>query len=109
MRKKGSEGEVKAAEYLQACGFQILERNWRCKMGEIDLIASHNGVLVFVEVKLRAREGYGLPAESVHAAKQRKIRQVAELYLTRKPHDGEIRFDVIALLGPQIEHFVSAF
>lgn len=109
MRQKGTEGEVKAAAYLEERGYRVLERNWRCRMGEIDLIATRDGVLVFIEVKLRAQRKFGLPAESVHAAKQRKIRLVAELYLARKPHNGEVRFDVIALFGSNIEHFVSAF
>lgn len=102
--------ETKAAEYLERAGYHILERNYRCRMGEIDLIALHQGYLVFVEVKFRkdAYAGYG--AEAVDWRKQKRIIAAARWYLMEK-HRGEIpcRFDVLSFLGEEIQLIQDAF
>lgn len=103
-----------ATSYLLGLGYQILERNWRCKIGEIDIIANDHDVLVFVEVKTRTgRLQFGTAFESVDWRKQNKIRKVAQLYLiTHKYYRRECRFDVIAVYpesSPPIEHLIAAF
>ncbi len=80
-RGLGRTGERLAAERLIVDGYHILERNFRCCYGEIDLVAEHDADLVFVEVKTRRGAGYGLPEEAVTIHKQRKIAQVASYYL----------------------------
>lgn len=109
-RTIGTQYETKAAEYLERAGYQILERNYRCCMGEIDLIAQHQGYLVFAEVKFRkdAHTGYG--TESVDRRKQKRIAAAARWYLMEK-HIGDIpcRFDVIAFLGDEIRLIQDAF
>ena len=81
-RKLGIYGEDLACKYLQAKGYKILKRNFRCRrFGEIDIVASKAEVLSFIEVKTRASLRYGMPAEAVTLAKQRKIYRVAQYYL----------------------------
>jgi putative endonuclease len=92
----------------------VVERNYRTRYGEIDLIARQEDVLVFVEVKLRRGTGYGDPLEAVTPRKQGTIRSVARRYLAeREPEYGEIRFDVIGILAgygrPEIRHVPGAF
>lgn len=98
---KGAVGESVAAEFFRSIGFQILERNYRNRSGEIDLIAKKGKLLVFIEVKSRSSEQYGLPQEAVTFSKQKKIRDVALFYLQKKglnDNDLEIRFDVVAIM-----------
>lgn len=103
--------EKKAAAYLSAKGYRILERNYRCKAGEIDLIVEDGAYLVFVEVKYRTdlRAGYGF--ESVGIKKQHTIRKSALWYLTEKhvPSDRPCRFDVISFLAEEITLIKDAF
>ena len=87
-RKTGQEQEAKAACFLKTQGYQILERNYRCKKGEIDLIAWEGQYLVFVEVKYRSTNESGLPEEAVDLRKQRQISRVAAWYLTEKGADS---------------------
>ena len=88
-----------AAERLVREGYVILERNYRCSVGEMDLVAREEGVLVFVEVRTRSCEGFGSPLESVDFAKQRKLRDVARHYLReRRPFYRDVRFDVVGIL-----------
>ena len=94
----GRTGERLAAEELVRCGYRIVERNFRCRYGEIDLIAEEGGDLVFVEVKTRRGTAYGLPEEAVTLRKQQKIMQVASFYLDL--HDCSERawrIDVVAV------------
>ena len=90
---------MKAACFLKTQGYQILERNYRCKKGEIDLIAREGQYLVFVEVKYRSTNESGLPEEAVDLRKQRQISRVAAWYLTEKGLDiyTPCRFDVVAI------------
>ena len=119
----GDEGEGIAAKYLQNIGFDIVERNYRSKYGEIDLIATKGRLLVFCEVKSRSSLLYGQPAEAVTKEKIQHIRRVASRYLTQNMRikylydDFDIRFDVLELVfagtsdGPQIKinHLENAF
>ncbi len=95
----GRTGERLAAERLVVSGYRILERNFRCCYGEIDLVAEHEADLVFVEVKTRRGAAYGLPEEAVTAHKQRKIAQVASYYLDLHSYNIERswRIDVVAV------------
>jgi len=113
----GALGEEVAANFLIAHGYRILERNFRCKGGEVDLIVRSPGdkTLVFVEVKTRRTLSYGVPQLAVTPFKQRQISKAALTWLSIKAlHDHNARFDVIAILLhtgklPQIEHIQNAF
>lgn len=107
----GQAAERLAATWLQAQGLRILERNYRCRTGEIDLIAQHGDTLVFVEVRLRRSAAYGGAAASVHSAKQRRLISAARHYLMDKS-EAPCRFDVIvldALDADRIEWLRDAF
>lgn len=93
-RESGNWGERLVAEDLRARGYALRASQWRCRFGEIDLIAERDGVLVFVEVKLRSNLQYGEPREFVTAAKQKRLRAAALLYLTTYSLDVPARFDV---------------
>jgi putative endonuclease len=94
----GRTGERLAAEKLEQCGYHILERNFRCPYGEIDLIAEQQQELVFVEVKTRRGQAYGRPEEAVTVRKQRKIVQVALYYLDiHTCSERSWRVDVVAV------------
>jgi putative endonuclease len=117
-RETGRFGEDAAAAYLQSGGYRIVVRNWRCRSGEIDIIAELGGLLVFVEVRTRRPTGtFGTAKESVDARKQRQVREVAQVYLSQtKRYEAKLRFDVIAVeLGADesaatnIEHIENAF
>lgn len=110
-RTLGSEYEQRAAEYLTQRGLKILERNYRCRQGEIDLIARDGSYLVFVEVKYRSDDSKGDPAEAVGSRKQQHIREAARFYLYQKRYgeDTPCRFDVIGILGDHIHWIRDAF
>ncbi|MGH3723108.1 MAG: YraN family protein [Mycobacterium sp.] len=92
----GSRGEDLAADYLRAGGFEILYRNWRCRYGEIDIIAANREVLVFVEVKTRTGQGFGTPAESVTHTKLRRLRRLVGIWLAAQNGSWpSVRIDVI--------------
>jgi putative endonuclease len=98
-RDRGRCGEDMAWEYLRKRGYKILERNYRCRYGEIDLIAKDGETIVFVEVKSRRSAAFGEPEASVGLAKQKKISTVALCYLEEKYlHDQPARFDVVSIL-----------
>lgn len=99
-RETGDWGEKVAAEYLQKQGYRILTTNFRCKIGEIDIIAKDQEYIVFIEVKYRKDLSHGLPREAVTYYKQRTIIKVAMWYLKQKHlYDCSCRFDVIEILG----------
>lgn len=96
----GALGEQAAADHLQAQGWQILDRNWRCRYGEIDLIATDNdsGAVVFVEVKTRSGDGFGGIAEAVPRDKVRRLRRLAALWLVQQSRSwSAVRIDVIGV------------
>lgn len=106
-----------AASHLLRQGYRIVARNWRCRSGEIDIIAERGEELIFVEVRTRRLTGnYGTAAESVHSRKQRQVRETAQVYLYRcKAYDKLVRFDVIAVEFDKdgsfyrVKHFPRAF
>jgi putative endonuclease len=111
----GRRGEALAADYLAGIGLVVLARNWRCRDGELDLVATDGQRLVVCEVKTRSGTGYGEPSEGVTPAKAARIRRVTAAWL-RVYRVGwcEIRFDVLAVLCPQdgpvtVEHLQGAF
>jgi putative endonuclease len=94
----GKKSERLAAEYLKRKGYRIIETNYRCPVGEIDIIAREKGTLVFVEVKARRSSRFGSPKGAVTPAKQRKISMAALDYLKRSGQsDARARFDVVAI------------
>lgn len=111
----GAQGEQMAADYLAGESMTVLDRNWRCRDGELDLVALDGDEIVFVEVKTRTGNGYGMPAEAVTARKAQRIRRLATQWLGEHM-DGwrNIRFDVIGIIVPgagpaTIEHYTGAF
>ncbi len=99
----GRLGEELAAGLLYADGYEILERGFRCRSGEIDLIARKDDALIFVEVKARTGSGYGLPKEAVDKKKREKIRKCAEYYQMINGFEGlKCSFQVIGILIEQI-------
>ena len=113
----GAWGEALAAEYLRKKRYQILEANFRTRIGAIDLIASNRQYLVFVEVKLRKNADFAMAREFVDHRKQGKIRSTAQLYLAYHPTRLQPRFDVIEIYAPEgmetkspvINHLEDAF
>jgi putative endonuclease len=111
----GFKGEDLAVQYLKKKGFKVIERNYHCPWGEIDLIAREKETLVFVEIKARSSAEYGLPHDAVDRFKQKKIIQAARIYLAEHHLNEEIpaRFDVVAIhltpSGPAIELIKDAF
>lgn len=110
-RKIGQEKEAYAADFLKKQGYQILETNYRCKVGEVDIIASDGTYVVFVEVKYRGQTKNGFPEEAVTGKKQKIISKVALWYLTKKGWSTNMpcRFDVIAICGEEIRWHQDAF
>lgn len=111
----GRRGEAIAAEHLQANGLTIVDRNWRCQQGEIDLIARDGRELVFVEVKTRSSVAFGHPLEAVTAVKLARLRRLASAWCDAHPgsHDA-IRIDAIGVIAPsigavEIEHLERIF
>ncbi len=96
--RTGKRGEDLAVEHLQMLGYRILERNYRCPLGEIDIVAMDKDDVVFVEVKSRKTEAYGDPELAVGKAKQKKIAMIAMYYLANKGRSSlNARFDVMAV------------
>jgi len=98
-RRRGIQGETAAAAYLEREGYQLLERNYRCPLGEIDLVAADGGEIVFIEVRTRSSVTFGTPQESVDGRKQMRLRRLAAYYLTGKGWaERPCRFDVVAVM-----------
>jgi putative endonuclease len=115
----GRFGEQQAVGHLEAAGLEILARNWRCREGELDIVARDGSQLVFVEVKTRSSRAYGSPAEAVDRAKSARIRQLALRWIMAQRELGApefwsvLRFDVISVLrgrdGLEIAHLTGVF
>lgn len=110
----GKYGEDLAAQYLNDRGYKIVDRNWRCTIGEIDLVALHHGRYVFVEVKTRSGTGYGHPFEAITANKVSRMRKlVAEWCITNQKSGVNVRLDAIAVLitggRVAVEHLKQVF
>ena len=110
-REVGTKQESRAAEYLETLGYQILERNFRCRFGEIDLIAKQDKTYAFIEVKYRTSPAAGDPAGAVDRKKQKKISKTADYYrmLHQIPMDVPCRFDVVAETPEEIRVYANAF
>ena len=114
-KKLGTESELLAAEFLESKKYRILERNVRCSMGEIDIVALDEGVVVFVEVRSTLAGKFGHPKESLTPRKRRTLSMLAVWYLKRKGWlDRSARFDVVTVTpqpsgDPKVEHYENAF
>lgn len=114
-RAQGNAAEERACRHLEAAGFAIVERNFRTKAGEIDIVARKGDLIAFVEVRSREDAGFGTPEESVTPAKRRRIVAAARRYLSNVPPSTwrEARFDVIAIEGTgeraELRHYPGAF
>lgn len=116
-RQTGRLGEQAAAEKAEACGFRILHRNWRCRTGELDVVAMDGETLVFIEVRTRTGTAvFGTPQESVDGRKQRQVRNTAQVYIHNLgKYEYPIRFDLISIVMDRegsirsIDHLPNAF
>ena len=98
----GAWGEELVATWYREHGYAIVARNWRCRQGEIDIIASSGSVLVICEVKTRANADFGSPASAVDVNKQQRLRRLAAHWLSENPNSRvSVRFDVAAVIGPK--------
>ena len=110
----GKEGERIAERFLLRKGYKLVERNYRCALGELDLVVLDRRVVVFVEVKTRTGHGFGTPFEAVEFRKQRKMIQAAQYFLAQKGlQQRDARFDVVGVSWPgsepTVEHIENAF
>ncbi|GAA3210206.1 YraN family protein [Microbacterium terregens] len=99
----GRAGEERAARYLETCGYTVLDRNWRIRDGEIDLVIARPGELVVVEVKTRSGDGFGHPFEAVDGRKQHRLWRLAVAWIAAHPDQAQgrrLRLDAIAITGP---------
>lgn len=112
-RNHGAAAEALARVWLKQHGYRVLESNYRCRLGEIDIICENRGTIVFVEVKSRTQTTFGTPAQAVNFSKQRRLRQTAQHYvIERQLESHPLRFDVISILNrqpPEVEHIIGAF
>lgn len=110
----GRRGEEIAKDYLENIGYGILKLNWTYGRAEVDVIAKHQGTLIFVEVKTRTSIDYGEPEDFVNLKKERQLEYAAEAYIEMSGHQGEIRYDIIAIVFEnkhlyKINHIEDAF
>jgi putative endonuclease len=106
----GQEGEALAASWYEANGYEVMDRNWRCREGELDLVVRRQRTIVFCEVKTRTTAAFGLPQEAVTHDKRQRIRQLAARWLVDSPvRPRQIRFDVAAVLDGHLEIIEGAF
>lgn len=106
---KGQAAEQAAADFLSARGLRLVERNWRCKGGEIDLVMRDGAALVFVEVRARGSMAFGGAAASITAAKQARVALAARHYLAAKGLDMPCRFDAVLVQDGRLEWIKGAF
>jgi len=111
----GKRGERLAEAHLLARGYRLVERNWRCRHGEIDLVVRDDDALVFVEVKTRSSTAFGHPFEAITPLKLARLRRLAGVWCAAHPEQrGRIRIDAVAVLAPRgaepvVEHLVGVF
>lgn len=113
MQSFGKKGEDIAVALLEQKGYSILERNFRCKKSEIDIICRFKGILIFVEVKSRSSKAFGEPEDFVSEPQKRAIIRAAEEYILEHDWHGDIRFDIVAVFKrnnkEEIRHLEDAF
>ena len=108
----GSKGELLAAEHLQIKGYQILAKNYHSKWGEVDIVAKHHDVVIFVEVKTKTSDVYGEPWEMVNHWKIEQVKRMGEMWCREYNWKGRVRVDVVGVwlsdeVDPRIEHWES--
>jgi len=109
-RARGIAGEDVAAAWYLSQGYEVVARNWRCRQGELDLIVRQGATVVFCEVKSRATTRFGTPAEAVTYDKRQRIRHLAARWIEdSRFRPAQIRFDVAAILGEELEVIEGAF
>ena len=108
-RRVGFWGERRAVKYLKNVGYRILERNYRCSLGEVDIIAAKGEVVAFIEVKTRSDISFGQPNEAVTNERQNRYIRTAKYYFSGKTPDCVVRFDIIEVLRGKINHIERAF
>lgn len=108
--ERGASAEAIAARALTDAGYAIVEQNWTCDAGELDIVARHDDVLVFVEVRSRRDDAHGHAAEMVTPAKRRQVTRLAGIYLlARRPAYERCRFDVVAITADRVEIIADAW
>jgi putative endonuclease len=110
----GRDGEQIAKDFLEGAGYRILAQNWRYGRAEVDLIASHDQKIIFIEVKTRRSTDHGAPEDFVDWKKEKQLEFASSAYIERLNHQGEIRFDIIAIVFEnkdlyQLNHIEDAF
>jgi len=106
----GAYGETLVARWYESGGYTVVARNWRCREGELDLVATRDDLVVFCEVKTRSTDLFGVPAEAVGWRKQRKVRALAAIWIeTTGVRPRAIRFDVAGVLRQQVDVIEAAF
>lgn len=108
-RRLGFWGERRAAQYLKSEGYSVIERNFRCPFGEVDLIAEKGDVLAFIEVKTRSNENYGAPNEAVDGRRKQRYKNCVRFYFANREIDKTVRFDIIEITKQGINHLENAF
>jgi len=109
---RGQQGERQAADFLTRQGFRILQHNYRCRLGEIDIVAREGEILCFVEVRSLRRTAHGDPLETVGSRKQQRLIRAAQHYLMTHRYQGPVRFDVIGIVYEptfSLRHVRNAF
>ena len=105
----GASGENKARRFLKRSGYKIVEKNYKCPFGEVDIIAQKGDVLAFVEVKTRLSDIYGSPSQAVTRERKKRYINAAKYYFTGRHIDCVVRFDIIEVFRGQINHIENAF
>ena len=108
-RRLGVFGESKAARYLINNGYKILQRNFRCPFGEVDIIAGKDDVTAFIEVKTRSNDNYGAPNEAVDGRRRQRYKNCVRFYFANREIDCTVRFDIIEVTKAGINHIENAF
>jgi len=110
-RALGASGEELVVGWYEARGYRVVDRNWRCPRGELDIVACRGALVVFCEVKTRTSDAFGVPAEAVTRTKQARLRRLGAQWLQQAGGRGvgEIRFDVASVLAGDVEVIEAAF
>lgn len=113
VKSRGAEGERRAVQLLESKGYRIVSRNWRCSIGELDIVARTGELHVFIEVKSAGRESEFRPEHRVNVTKQRRIKRLAHAYLKANRVDSPVRYDVITVIWQAdrivVNHIENAF
>ena len=108
-RRLGFWGENRAVKFLKRSGYKILERNFRCPFGEVDIIAENAEAVAFIEVKTRTSDCFGAPNQAVNAQRQARYKNCARFYFAHRQIDFTVRFDIIEVTKEGLNHIENAF